>query len=412
MLNPWNHHARWTAAIIFSLGCSETVTPRTDSRDVAPGGDVAVGVDAQSARDATTPPDAAVRDVTGPDVQVDAAAMDVPPTPDADPPDAAAVMDAGASDAGPTDASPTTDSGPTVNRELPGPNAVEVWTGAVPGTSGSARVFYPTTAGAERYPLVVFAHGFQLAVNNYDLLLRHIASYGYVVASVDYPNSLFSFDHRNVPAALTAARQAFGEGRVAGFPGAMRVDASRAVAMGHSAGGKGTVMAVLSDPGFIAGLTLDPVDDNPSPGGTITDATPSVAPERMAMLRRPIGFVGTSLGRCMSFGTACAPEASNWFQFVISAPMDVPHPFWVLNNFGHNDALDPGCIGACSFCVSGGAAIDPQRRALRAISVAFLDRYTRNDVGAQSLLDGPARAAYVTAGTLWNGTMSGLSRCP
>lgn len=394
------------------IGCGGTVTPRTEPADVAAldaPGEMSV-VDDRSqgerpvAQDATS--DDATIDATSDDATSDAmgdvatsdVASDVP-----------VAIDAPATDVPvPTDVSV---DAATVNREATGPHLIGLWTGAIPGATGTARVFYPTTAGVERYPLVAFAHGFQLTVGNYDLLLRHLASYGYVVASIDYPNSLFAFDHRSVPAALSAARLAFGESRVAGFPASARVDASRAVAMGHSAGGKGAVMAVLDDPGFIAGLVLDPVDDDPSPGGMVSAMRPSIAPERMAMLRVPLGVFGSSLGRCAGFGGACAPEASNWLQFVVSAPAGVAHPFWVPNNFGHNDFLDPGCFGACSLCAAG-SANDAQRRAVRAISVAFLDRYARGDASAQPLLDGAGRVAYVAAGTLWDGTLSGMTRCP
>jgi hypothetical protein len=58
-----------------------------------------------------------------------------------------------------------------------------------------------------------FAHGFQLAVGNYDGLLAHLASWGYVVVSVDYPGSILAVDHRNVPRALIAARTSLALGR-------------------------------------------------------------------------------------------------------------------------------------------------------------------------------------------------------
>jgi hypothetical protein len=267
------------------------------------------------------------------------------------------------------------------------------------------------TAGAERYPLVTFAHGFQLAVNNYDRLLTHVASWGYVVASVSYPGSILMVDHRNVPAALSATRRAFAAGGPPGFPAGMRVDATRAVAMGHSLGGKGAIMAVLSDLEFDACLALDPVDDNPSPFGRITDATPSIAPERMGTLMRPLGMFGATQSRCPALGQTCAPESSDYRRFAAAAPMTVPVTVWPLRDFGHMNFVDPGCGFACSACSSGSTPLDSRLAALRALSVAFLERYARNDASAQSWLDGAERATLTAAGALWNGMASTLPAC-
>lgn len=344
-----------------------------------------------------TPLDVAV-DTSTPDVGVDASAPDVI-APDADEPDVA-IVDAGAPDV------------PTA-RDLSasGPHRVAIWTGAITGTEGTARVFYPMTAGADRYPLVAFAHGFQLSVSNYDRLLAHIASWGYVVASVNYPGNLLSVDHRNVPAALSAARRAFMAGGPSGFPAGARVDAARAVAMGHSLGGKGTIMAVLDDAAFVAGLALDPVDDNPSPLGRITEATPSIAPERMGSLMRPLGVFGATQSRCASLGTSCSPESGDYRQFASAAPSGAMVAVWPLRNFGHMDFVDPGCGLLCNTCVGGAAPLDSRLAALRELSVSFLERYTRNDTSVDGAIRGPRRDALVRDGVLWDGTSATLPAC-
>jgi hypothetical protein len=294
---------------------------------------------------------------------------------------------------------------------MPGPHRVAVWTGPIAGTQGDARVFYPMTTGSERYPLVVFAHGFQLNVGNYNTLLTHVASWGYVVASVSYPGSILMVDHRNVPAALSAARRAFATGSPPGVPAAVRADASRAVAMGHSLGGKGAIMAVLADGEFDACLALDPVDDNPSPLGRITEATPSIAPERMGELRRPLGLFGATQSRCASLGQTCAPESSDYRRFAAAAPSSVPVTVWALRDFGHMNFVDPGCGIACLACASGSTPLDSRLAALRLLTVAFLERYTRNDATMQTWLDGPGRASLTASGVLWNGAASTLPPC-
>lgn len=315
-----------------------------------------------------------------------------------------AVVDAGSvADTG----SAVVDAGPPRDRTRAGPYGVGVWTGRVAGTEGDARVFFPDAPGTERYPLVVFAHGFQMAVNHYDALLRHVASHGYVVASVHYPGTLLDVDHRNVSGALSAARRAFA-GAVPGFAG--RADVTRAVAMGHSLGAKGAAMAALADPGFVAGLALDPVDDSP-PFGAPSAQRPSVAPEMMSGLRVPLGLVGATQSRCPQLGQACAPEPHDYRQFAAAAPATVPHPVWALRNFGHMDFADPGCGFVCAACARGAAPIDARVAALRGLAVAFLDQYVRGDASARGWIDGAEYRALVLAGTLWDGTASTLPAC-
>lgn len=379
-------------ALIAALGCA----PNT----VAGNLDAAAG-------------DAAAEAALPDDVAPDAAAPDAA-APDAAAPDATTPLDTPAPTdvPAPPDAPVTPDATPGArDLSMAGPHRVAVWTGAITGTQGDARVFYPMTAGAERYPLVVFAHGFQLAVNNYDRLLTHVASWGYVVASVNYPGSLLSVDHRNVPAALSAARRAFAAGGPSGSPAAMRADAARAIAMGHSLGGKGAIMAVLTDADFDACLALDPVDDNPSPLGRVTDATPSIAPERMDGLRRPLGLFGATQSRCVSLGQSCAPEASDYRRFAAAAPTAVPVTVWPLRDFGHMNFVDPGCGFTCNACAAGSAPLDSRLAALRALSVAFLERYARDDASAQTYLDGAERASLAAAGVLWNGMSATLPAC-
>ncbi len=396
-------------------------TPTHDAAtsDVAP--DVS-SADAAESPDATAPDsaasDASAPDASAPDVTVaDATAPDVMVT-DTGVPDAArdasapdVMIDTPPPDVTPVDAA-VPDASVAADYTQLGPHRVALWTGSITGTQGTARVFYPMTAGTTRFPLVVFAHGFQLGVNNYDRVLTHITSWGYVVASVDYPGSILSVDHRNVQAALSAARAAFASGGPSGFPAGARVDAARAVAMGHSLGGKGAIMALLDDNLFAAGLALDPVDDNPSPLGRITDATPSIAPERMGGLMRPLGMFGATQSRCSQLGQSCAPESSDYRQFAMASPPGATVLTWALRNFGHMDFVDPGCGFVCGTCRGGAAPLDSRVAALKAISVAFLERYARGDLSAQSWVSGDRRTAWVRDGTLWDGAASTLPACP
>ncbi len=304
---------------------------------------------------------------------------------------------------------PTFDAG---GRDLSerGPYVVATWMGAIAGTATMARALYPT-ASDTRLPLVIFAHGFQLGVGNYDGLLSHIASWGYVVVSIDYPGTLLSVDHRNVPRAMIAARTSLAQG-VAGFPASSIIDANRTVVMGHSLGGKGAIMAVLDEPAFIAAVALDPVDDNPSPIGGVTEATPSIAPERMGRLTRPLALFGATQSRCQMFGQSCAPEGSNYLRFAAAAPTGARVGLYPLINFGHNDFVDTACGFQCTVCSRGAAPLDSRTRALRFLSVAFLERFARGDEALQPYVAGAGRDSFVSSGALWDGRTATLPRCP
>jgi pimeloyl-ACP methyl ester carboxylesterase len=379
--------------LLSAVGCGDVVSYR-------PPADAATVVDVGTVADLPT-----VVDDRGVEPVADLGSVD--DVGEAPPEDAGAAAD----DAGTVavDAPPPFDAG---GRDLSqrGPFVVATWTGAIPGTATTARALYPTASDG-RLPLVIFAHGFQLGVGNYDGLLSHVASWGYVVVSIDYPGTLLSVDHRNVPRAMIAARTALALG-VAGFPATGRIDANRTVVMGHSLGAKGAIMAVLDEPAFVAAVALDPVDDNPSPIGGVSDATPSIAPEQMGRLTRPLALFGATQSRCVQLGQACAPEGSNYLRFAAAAPAGARVGLYPLSNFGHNDFVDTACGFQCSVCARGAAPLDSRARALRFLTVAFLERHVRGDESLEPYVAGAGRESFVAGGALWDGRTATLPRCP
>ncbi|MFI5299193.1 MAG: hypothetical protein ACHREM_13940, partial [Polyangiales bacterium] len=335
--------SRWVCAVFASVvGCGGSSTSVGDAADS--GNDTSSHVDAdtgvsevaiaETSADATSPTDAPTDAPTESDVAVDGAIA------------------------------------PTL--ESPGPCAVTKVDSTVAGNA--VHVLVPGCAApASGFPAVVFAHGFQLKTTDYDNLLGHLASYGFLVASVDYPGTLLSIDQRDVGKAIVAGKAALVAGAIAGVP---KVDPNKIVASGHSLGGKGSFLAVLSDATFAAGLAFDPVDGNPGnplSGGTPDSAHPQLTPTTVAPLSLPCGIFGTALSHCSTGGlgsSACAPTNEDAYAFA-AALTSSKHFLWPIADFGHMQFLDdPSCGFTCSVCVAGSSPTDPHLKAVEAIAVA------------------------------------------
>jgi predicted dienelactone hydrolase len=84
------------------------------------------------------------------------------------------------------------------NRNFPGASTrtllTEIWYPVDPGAEPSTEEQRdaPIASGRDRYPLVIYSHGFLDTRTGGTYLTQHLASYGYVVASMDYPLSNMS----------------------------------------------------------------------------------------------------------------------------------------------------------------------------------------------------------------------------
>lgn len=324
--------------------------------------------------------------------------------------DASELVDTSASDvADDTFAdAPVEDAAPPPDYSTKGPHAIVSATVNVSGRA--SRIHAPNAATPPGgWPAVVFAHGFLLKPTDYDDLLGHVASWGYVVLSVDYPGSFVDVDHRNVRQAIVDGGKALATGAIAGAP---TIAGGKIAAAGHSLGGKGAIMAVLAEKAFAAALALDPVDGNPSPiGGGPTEKAPQLAPTQTAKLAVPVGYFGATQSRCVKPPTlpgspsqACAPEKLDASTFYDGTPASVPRHLWTIWDYGHMQFLDdPRCGTSCDACVVGKSDELPRRRAVKAITVAFLERHLRGDEAAETWLSGAKHGELVAAKSLWDG---------
>jgi dienelactone hydrolase len=148
-----------------------------------------------------------------------------------------------------------------------------------PTTGAASSADHPFAAPVRgRFPLVVFAHGFDANAATYRVLLHDIAAAGYVVAAPEFPISGVDGtgppredDNINQPGDLSAVLTA--TAHWAGLPGHWlngAVDVSRVAAVGHSDGGS-TIAAMTLNTGYndsrIRAAVVLAGAEMPMPGG-------------------------------------------------------------------------------------------------------------------------------------------------
>jgi dienelactone hydrolase len=176
----------------------------------------------------------------------------------------------------------------------PGPYEVASLDDLVPirarNVKAPMRAFYPARGGKPAdgvFPLVVFHHGAGIVdaarprlYDQYDHFLRHWASHGFVVATVDatdlvwenrrwVPGSLANLDAMAENLRATIAHVAKRETEPS-FTLHGHVDATRVVVAGHSRGAAAAIIAARADPRVVGGVLIKPLDPANTVGGSAT----------------------------------------------------------------------------------------------------------------------------------------------
>ena len=174
------------------------------------------------------------------------------------------------------------------------------------GRQVKVTLFEPNLTGP--LPLVVVSPGFQLNRDFYRSYGEHLASWGFLVATQSYDGSvsgLFNSDHALIAEDTLALVDALATDTFL----SLNVNREAVGLVGHSLGGKISILSAVLDSGIAAVVGLDPVDAN----------TPSVTPELIPSLSAPLMLIGETLDSRGLF-QACAPAENNFEQYFAEGP--------------------------------------------------------------------------------------------
>jgi chlorophyllase len=258
------------------------------------------------------------------------------------------------------------------------------------GHQVALKVAYPSDGpDPGPFPVVVVAHGFQIASSQYQAYATHLASFGYVAVNADFPASFFEVSHMdNALDLLGALDWAAAAPELSGV-----ADASVAGMTGHSLGGKVSLLAATLDTRVRAVVALDPVDSSMS-------CSPAECPDVSELMPIPIAtaFLGETTDASGGF-QPCAPAADNYQTFF--ANTSPPSLEVTLIGANHTSFVnDPSSCGLpCALC--NPATVDPATvtTIARAYQAAFYERHLKGRVGYDAYLTGSvAQERYVAAG--------------
>jgi dienelactone hydrolase len=254
----------------------------------------------------------------------------------------------------------------------------------LPGADGrviTTTICSPTTG--TNHAIVLVSPGFQLGRELYESYCAHLASWGFIAVLQTYSESGFFMSHGNLAADTTGLidwLEVEGAGNFPTWNGEMGL-------VGHSLGGKLSLLAASQDSRIGAVVALDPVDSDDVP----------VAPDRMQDIEAPVLILGEMLDSTGSF-QACAPEADNFRQFFEASRTGTIEI--ELFGAGHMDFLDnPDCL-FCSFCQSGALGDDIVKQIARRSIVGFFGKYLNADSGFDPYIMGQPVQADAQEGIL------------
>lgn len=233
-------------------------------------------------------------------------------------------------------------------------------------------------AGAP-YPVVVVAHGFS---GFRDMVLPYaerLATWGYITITPQLPFTgfldIFNISHLESALdvlfllnAVCCESETDPESLLYG-----KADGGRLAAVGHSLGGKLSVLASLLDGGLRAVVGLDPVD-GAGPQGLFEDDPdfPDLVPELVPNLKIPTLYLGGTEGGSTAEWADCAPQGENYHQFWTYSPG--PSVEIAFQGADHTDFLKSSwLVDLFDFCNVGTADPEVVKALALKYTVAFLN---------------------------------------
>lgn len=249
------------------------------------------------------------------------------------------------------------------------------------GRDPSDIVLTPQEAGS--YPALVFHHGTALMAADYEELLTHVASHGYVVMApqIYRPQGLLTTPVAKEQRKASESQIWVAQKLAAWLPPDVNLDLSRGLFVsGHSRGGAIAYLTAkersAQAPAVQGFIGVDPVDTKEVPAPFLRKSALS-----LGAAANLSGVQGRSSWRSLVFGTgmgsqppACAPEGSNHVQFYSES--NAPSWHVVGTEAGHMDMLNDHLGWFSSACVrvckSSGLPRSKVRSWLGGLMVAFM----------------------------------------
>ena len=249
--------------------------------------------------------------------------------------------------------------------------------------SVSAKVYFPVDVGGAatpavgHWPVISFGHGFNIGYLNYENILQHLASWGFIIVNPDVQNG-FAVDHlefaKQLKACILWAQAGNSDTTSILFD---RVDMNSG-SMGHSMGGGATYLLPSVFPGVTAICGLTPAETTPS----AVDALDSVSV--------PVQVISGSADNVASESTNQQPMYDN-----ISSPKQ-----WVsLTGAGHCRFTDGPTI--CDLVSAPGSLSNSETQNLtKRYATAFFSYYLAGDSSMLPFLCGDSVLADSMAGLI------------
>ncbi|MFC9438531.1 hypothetical protein [Nocardia sp. NPDC057030] len=230
----------------------------------------------------------------------------------------------------------------------PGPAAVteKLGFGCCDSTGAKFDVWYPTELGATRHPIVVWGDGTSAVPSQYAYLLRHLASWGFVVIGTENQSTGSGVDIRKSLDYLLAQD---------GDPASVfygKLDKAAVGAMGHSQGASGVLNALRDAGGAIK--TAVPLE---LPAQHFC-STPSSCADTRALTTGSVFFVNGSADGLISPSQQLLPWQAEGLQsnqaYYEATPANLTKAWGTLNGPNHNDVQgQPDCAAASVPCTTG-----------------------------------------------------------